>query len=327
MKKTLFTGSACLLLAIGTLKPAPAEITTQTPSVIAQLTNDSLQPVATVEEEVELLDPGTEPRQELRFQPQVNLKQTTIMTMNMNMAMSLAGNPMSGVNLPTTVMTMETIVTKVDANGDIHYQSSCTDADVVVDATVPPEVSKTMKEQIKQIIGLGGSFVADNRGRTKQGNFVIPEGIDERIKPMIKQLSNSLEQLSYPLPEAAVGIGAKWQVSNLLNLNSMNLTQTANYELVSLEDDVAILEVSIQQQADSQELKPPGMPAGAILTLNSYDAQGQGNVKMPLKQLMPISSNFSMTSNTQVQVKQAGSNEETVMGTKLSMEMTLESEL
>ncbi|NET05664.1 MAG: hypothetical protein F6K16_13350 [Symploca sp. SIO2B6] len=325
MKNTLFTGSTCLLLAIGTLKPAPAAITTQTPSVIAQLTNDSLQPTATVEAEVELLDPGAEPRQELRFQPQVNLKQTSIMTMKMNMAMSLANNPMSGVNLPTMVMTMETIVTKIDANGDIHYQSSCTDADVVVDDNVPPEVSKAMQEQIKQIIGLGGSFVADNRGRTKQGNFVVPEGIDENIKPMLKQMSNSLEQFSYPLPEAAVGIGAKWRVSNLLNLNSMNLNQTAHYELVSFEDDVAILEVSMQQQAEPQELNPPGMPSGTILTLTSHDAQGQGNVKMPLNQIMPLSSSFSMISNTQMQFKQAGSNQETVMGSKLSVEMTLES--
>ncbi|MGB7445195.1 MAG: DUF6263 family protein [Coleofasciculaceae cyanobacterium] len=300
MKKRFFVGSICVLLVGGGLKLAPAAISKPSSFSLAQLTNSSQQTVPTAQPQLELLDPGTEAKQELRFQPAVNAKQTAIMVMDMDLTISIAGNSTPKVNLPATEMTMETVVTKVDDNGDIHYQFSYTDVDLVGDESVRPEVREVMREQIRKVIGLSGSVVIDNRGQTKTVNIVVPENIDESTKQMVEQISDSLKQISSPVPSQAVGVGAKWRVSSALNLRGISLSQIATYKLVSLNDDVATLEISIEQEAPQQNISLPGIPNGINLTLQSLDAQGQGQLKMSLNQLMPVSYDFSLLSNTEM---------------------------
>lgn len=278
--------------------------------------------VPAVKPQVKLLSAGVEPRQELRFKPPVNVRQTAIMTMNMDMAMSMAGQPMPTVKLPATVITMNAVVTQVDPNGDIHFKCSYSNADVVGNSTVPPKVLEAMRSQFKKIAGMSGSFIVDNRGQNKGGNFVFLQEIDAQLK---QQISDSLNQISSPLPEEAIGIGARWQTTSLANFRGMKATQTATYELVNLQDGVVTLNVSVQQQAQPQTLKQPGLPSGATLTLRSLNSQGKGQVIVPLNQLFPIRSRLVMNANSQMAVKQAGKAEETTMDAKMQMQLDLDS--
>jgi hypothetical protein len=325
MKKILFASSVCLFLAGRGLQPVPAPASAQMPFGVAQ-TNNSIQASPAVPTQVELLNAGAEPRQELRFRPTVNAKQTMTITTNMDVANSISGQPMPSVKIPESVMKMEVLVNQVDANGDIHFQFSFTDADVVADSTVPPELLNAMRSAIKQVVGLRGTSVSDNRGQIKSGSFVLPEGSDPMIRQLFEQMSNSLDQFSSPLPKEAIGIGAKWRVSSSLNLGLMKLTQTTNYELVALQDNVATLNVSVEQQANSQQLTPPGVPSGMTLTLKSLNSQGQGQMVMPLDEAMPIRSTMSIRSKNEMNVRQAGSGEETPIKTNLTMQMSLESQ-
>lgn len=326
MKKTLLVSSFCVLFAGGGLKPASVPVSAQTPFLVAQ-TNNSTQTAPAVQTTVELLNPGAEPRQELRFRPAVNSKQTLTMTTNMDVATSLSGQPMPKFKIPASVMKMEAVVTQVDPNGDIHSQFSYTDADVVADAAVLPELLNAMQSAIKQIVGLKGSFVTDNRGQIKSGNFDLPEGGDPVTRQLFEQMSNSLDQFSSPVPAEAVGKGAKWRVSSSLNLGGINVSQNITYELVDLQDNVATLNVSMEQQADSQELNVPGMPAGASLTLKSLNSDGEGQIVMRLDGVMPVRSNLAIRSKNQMNIKEPGSGQETTLESNLSMQMTFESQI
>ncbi len=279
----------------------------------------------TVQPKVELLNAGTEPRQELRFKPMVNAQQTATMTMNMDMSSSIAGQPLPSVKLPATAMTMKTVVTKVDNKGDIHYQFSYSNVDVMGNTTFPPQVLNAMRSQIKKMVGMSGSAIVDNLGQTKEASFVLPEGLDQNTKQMLEQTFNSLEQLYSPLPEQAVGIGAKWRVSSSPSTGGMKLTNVTTYELVSLKDNVATLNVSVEQHAAPQNLTQPGLPTKVTITLKSYDSQGQGQVMMPLDFVMPTRSTVSMRSNSEMNLREAGKVEETTMDTNLFTEFTLES--
>lgn len=335
MKNTLFVGSLLFLIAGWGAKPVSTTVNAQTLLVSEQPANNSTPTSATVKPQVELLNAGTQPRQELRLKPKVNAKETATMTMNMDMAMSIAGNPAPKVKLPAMVMTMETVVTKVDANGDIHAQFKYTDADVVADKTVPPELINSIRSNLKKLIGYSGSFMVDNRGQSKQSSFVVSQGVDGISREMIEQISNSLNQISSPVPLEAIGIGAKWRNSSSLNLGGMNLTQITTYQLVNLQDGVATIDVNVEQQAAAQKLILPGLPPTANLTLKSYNSQGQGQVKMQLSRMIPIRStvsirsntetNMSVPSNTERNASNAGKVETIPMGMKLLMDLALES--
>lgn len=320
MKKILLISSICLLTPVWGLKLSFTPASAKSPLVVKQLANNSTTS-RTVQPQVELLNAGTAPRQQLRFKPVVKAEQTATMTMNIDMAMSVSGQPMPQVKLPATVMTMQTVVTKIDANGDIHYQFSYTNADVVTTPTTPPKQLDIMRAQIKKMVGTKGSVVVDNRGRTKTASFVFPKTLDANMKQQMEQMTNSLEQLSSPVPEQAVGIGAKWQVSSSPKIGGMNLAQTATYQLVSFQDNVAILSVDIEQHAKQQNFTRPGLPSGTL----TLDAQGQGQLTQRLNQLMPIRSAVSINSNSEFNSKPAGRTEAMTIGTKLLMNLAFQS--
>ena len=327
MKKTLFVSSLCFLLAGGGFKPATAPVSAEVPSANNQLVSDSTPTSPTVQTKVELLNAGTEPKQELRFKPQVNAKQTVTLTMNMDMTSSIEGRPMPKFQIPASTMKMEAVVTQVDPNGDIHFQFNYTDADVVADSTAQPEIVNAMRSTLKKMVGLKGTFVSDNRGQVKSGNFVIPEGLDPMTKQLLQQVSNSLTQLSAPVPAEAIGKGAKWRVTSSLNLAGINLSQSSIYELASFQDNVANLNITLEQQATSQGLNLPNLPPDATMTLKSLKSQGQGQMKIRLDAAMPMQANISVNSNGEMSLKGANNGKETTVSTQLSMQMTLESQL
>lgn len=325
MKKTLFVGSLCFLIAGWGLKLPATSVNAETASFVKQNTNNPSGTAPAATPQVELLAPGNEPRQELRFKPQVNAKQTATMTMKMDMAMSIGGQTMPSFNAPATVMTMETVVKKVEPNGDIHYQFSYTNVDVVANQNTPPQAIEAMRNQLKKMVGLNGEIIVDDRGQTKDTTFNFPAQLDESLKRSIQQMSSSIEQLSSPLPKESVGTGAKWRVTGPINANGMNITQTTTYELVNLQGNVATIKSTIEQNAGSQNLSSSTMPAGTSMTLKSFTSQGQGEMRMRFDQLIPITSTASMRANMEANMRNSQTNQEMTMGSQVSMQIDLQS--
>jgi hypothetical protein len=247
------------------------------------------------------------------------------MTIKMDMKMSFGARSLPAVKVPASVFTMETKVTKIDANGDIHSEFAYTNAELVGDtANFPAPVLDSMRSSIKSTIGIKGSFITDNRGFYKGGGIIVPEGTETKAKQMLQQMSKSLEQLSTPLPAEAVGKGAKWRVISGSDFTGINLNNIATYELTDLQDGTVALNVSIEQQANPQNVTSPQLPAGTTLSLKSLASSGRGSVAWRLDRLMPFRSTASVSSNSEMSVKNAGSSEESIT-MKMDMEMTLES--
>ena len=327
MKKTLFIASLCLASAGWAIELSPASLSAETPLVVQQpapgvsaLVRNSKTP------QVELLNPGGEPRQQLRLKPAINVKETTVMTVKMDMDISASGRSSAAAKIPVSVMTFETKVTKIHPNGDIYYEFAYTNADIVGDTgNAQPAALNAMRSALKNMVGVKGSFIMDNRGFHKGGDIILPEGADNNVKQMVRQMSKSLEQLASPLPAEAVGKGAKWRVSSFSNFSGINVNDIATYELASWQNGVASLNVSIEQQANPQNITSPQLPPGATLTLKSFASQGRGAATMRLDRLIPFRSTVSISSNSEMSAKNAGSSQESTIKTKMAMEMTLES--
>ncbi|MCY7383109.1 MAG: hypothetical protein LH628_11120 [Microcoleus sp. CAN_BIN18] len=327
LKKTLFVASLCLAstgLAIGL---SPASLSAKTPLVVQQpASNLSVPAIDSKPPQVELLNPGVEPRQQLRLKPSLGIKKTTTMAVKMEMAVSTADKSMNVTKVPTMVLTIDTQATKIDANGDIHYEFSYANADIAADTpNLPTAALDSMRSAVKKLVGLKGSFIMDSRGGNKGGSFTLPAEADNNVKQMVQNMSKSLQQLASPLPAEAVGKGAKWRISFPSNAGGMNVNQTAIYELIDLQDGVATLKTSVEQQANPQNLTLPQLPAGSTMAIKSFVSQGQGEVIMRLDQLMPVRSIVSINSNSEMTLKMAGNPKELIIKTKLLMEMTLNS--
>ena len=325
MKKNLFIGGIAFAIAATSLKPLVTPVNAET-SILTKQTQQRPKITPTAKSQIELISEGAEPRQELRLKPTIGTKETANMRMNIDMMTSMAGKTSPALKMPATVITFESVVKNVESNGDINYDFTYTDADVVGDTNLPPAAVAQMRAEMKKLKKFKGSVAIDNRGQTKKANFTIPPGSDPSFKQMIGQMSNSIEQISAPLPQQAVGIGAKWQVTNGVNVSGMAINQVATYELVDFKDGVATLNINLAQQAlKPQKLNLPQSPKGVTVTLKSYIGSGQGRALVRINKLTPITSTMTMRASSQISTVVPNTKEELTLDQQMSMLLSIES--
>jgi Family of unknown function (DUF6263) len=329
MKKSIIiAGIAFIVAGIG-IKPLQ-NVNAKTPAVkptVNQSTPTNTPKITPgAKSGIELLSNGAEPRQQLRIKPTVGTKEVADMKVSMDMEMSVEGKPIPRFNMPATIMKADIVVTKVEPNGDIHYDFSYRDVDIQGDTSLPPAVISKMRGEIKKLSGMKGTVVVDSRGQTKKANFSFPQGTDSFVKQYIDQFSNSMQQLSTPFPQETVGVGAKWRANESVNVSGMAVNQSALYELVSLKDGIATFNVTIEQQIpNGQKLNLPQVPQGMTVTVKSFDGKGQGQAQINMNKIMPVSSNVSMTANSVWGMTPANSKQETSMNQQVSIQMSIDS--
>jgi hypothetical protein len=317
MKKLLLYSSICCLVTAAGLT-----VNAETPSLVKQQAKTQIAS-ATAQPQVELLEAGNEPRQELRFRPQANAKQTSTMTLQMDTDVSMAGQTMPKVDLPPITVAIDTVVTKVEPNGNIHFKSSYSNVDVMNSSSLPPQVLEAMRSQMKKMVGTSGSFIIDNRGQIQTAKFASSQKSDSNLKQFSEQMSTSFDQMSSPLPQEAIGIGAKWRVTTTPSLSGMSVQQTITYELVNLKDNIATLNMWFEQHANPQKLTLPGIPNGATVTLKSLESKGDGRLMMQLDRPFPLRANLIANSKNEMSIQQAGKAGEAIRNGKFYMRLNL----
>lgn len=325
MKKIFLASSIFLVFAGWGLEQNLKSVNAQPASIVIQTQKQATKAQNAKIPQLKVISTGTGNKEKLRFTPKVGAKQTVNVTLNKDTLMSIGDFKMPRAKLPAYIITLDSTVTKVEPNGDISYDIAYSDVNIKGDAQTRPELIRVISKQIGQLENFKGSAVIDNQGRTKQINYVIPSTVDVNIKFLVEQLSNSLQQLSSPVPEEAVGTGAKWQVSSDASINGINLKQTTNYELVNVKDGVATLNVNLQQQEKStQVIDYPGLPLDGILTLQSFKGNAKGTATIQLDKVMPVSSQLSLLTDSQYIGKNVNTLEETPMISKFTMDMNIQ---
>lgn len=269
---------------------------------------------------VKLLDAGTGPKHRLRLKPAVGWGQTVVMKMNMTMAMD-AGPALKVPRtvLPTMIMTMQVTVSEVDQAGNAHYDLALGDIGVEP-GNAKPEVVKAVRRSLAKMKGFKGHATVDPRNFTLEGAFEIPPDVDASTKQMLDGMSQSITQLSSPLPEEPVGVGARWKVSSKLGANGVNLSQTAVYTLTKLDGDHIAFSVDIAQTADHQELRAPGMPPGSKLSITAWKGTGAGDAELELdKLLLPVHATVSLGEHAKMLIEAGSDKQEMTMDVEIGI--------
>lgn len=236
--------------------------------------------------QVKLLEPGAEPRTELRLHPKAGDKQTVTVATKMKMEMGLGGAPAQPVQLPEINLVMEVTVKSVDPNGDIAYEVVIADAGVAGDAANTPQ-GAGMKASLGVIKGLSGIGTTSARGISKGSELQMPANAAPEARQGIEQIKDIVSRVGVALPEEPVGPGAKWEVRMPVKSQGITLSQTATYMLVSVEGDRIRAKNTLSQTAAKQKIESPGMP-GMKLDLTKMEGQGVGDVTLDTSRVLPI---------------------------------------
>lgn len=271
---------------------------------------------ASPEPVVTLLEAGTDPKP-LRLKLTKGQSVTAEMIMKMSMKMDINGMKPPQVALPPTRMLMKMTVTDVMAD-TFNYTFEVTEAAPMKAEGVQPTVMEAMSKALKNAVGLKGKGTIDDRGMNKGATFDLPPNMDPQTRQLMDGMRDAVGRMSAPLPTEPVGVGGKWKVAQQLAQNGMTLDQTATYTVKAIDGDTLTFDVAVEMNAKAQEVKAPGMPAGATMMLESMRGSGGGTTVQSLKSLLPELAKVKIDTSMKSTVKAGGQSQ------KMAMDMTMD---
>jgi hypothetical protein len=249
---------------------------------------------------VELLIVGAQPTQQLRLKPIVGSKQQNSLVWDWQSEVNVGGQ-ITAVPLPSIQASIVTQVQKIDPNGDIHYELRYQNIGIKEDATSKSsKLTALFKQSLQSLAGMTATSVISPQGKTKSTKITWPNQpgrkLDKTQQSLLDKFSESVGSLSAPLPEFPIGIGARWQQKSPITVNGITFEQHMIYELTDRRDNVATIQVSIEQSIpESSKTAPTGMQ------FKSLKSTGQGQLVWNLDQPIPSTSSLQLKSEAQIQ--------------------------
>jgi hypothetical protein len=289
--------------------------------LLAPVAGRADQPAPPDAPRVKLLAPGRPPLRALRYSAKEGQKGVMTMSLNMTMEMSFGSQALPAQAIPEMRYGLGYQVTKVDPQGDIRYEFTLQDPEVVSGPGVSPMVLEAMKTNVEKMRGLHGHAVINSRGLVRDAEVVIPEGADPQLRQLLDGMRQSFRQLAAPFPEEPVGVGAKWETTMRINQNGITLDQVGVSELTSLEGESGRLGLTLTQKAEPQKVQTANMPAGTHMNLSSLTSTGDGETAFDLRQLVPVKAQIKLHSEMKAGLKMG--QDEQPMGMKMDMSMIM----
>ena len=261
---------------------------------------------------VTLTSPGTGTRSPLRFAARRGTRSTLTMSMKMAIGIEVGGNVVPPTPTPAIRMVMSVTVIGVDPAGDMTYEMKTRKVEALPGKGVTPEVLASTTAALAGMSELAGRATVTSRGFARDVSLDVPATATQQTRDMLGGMKQSLSQLSAPLPEEPVGIGATWDTTTVLEQNGMRLTQIAHYTLLARTRTRASLGVTIEQHALPQTIVANGLK----LELVSYEGGGAGQTAFDLGMLVPRRSTVKV--HSALEMKMPGND---ALKMKLDLEM------
>lgn len=245
-----------------------------------------LAPAGQAAEELEITveDHGQEPRRQLRYNVQAGDTQRIRMAMRMRMQQRMAQFAMPETRIPEIMTTFQVTVDEVE-DDVIHYSGRYVEVEVAQDANVEAFLRDMLVQQMELLREARFKAQMTTRGVFISAEFDVEDAGE--VGQMLRSFEQSFDQMSIPLPEEAIGQGARWRAETTPTMDGLTFDQTTTTELVSLDGDNLTLRTTVRMLAEDQALDAPGAPAGA-LHVEKFESEGVIEADMGLGRIMPV---------------------------------------
>jgi len=240
---------------------------------------------------LKLLGKGAEPRTALRLHPAPGDKQTIILSAKVGLETKMSGDQPSPFKLPSLTNTLDIpldiTVKDVSNKGDITYEVTASDAGGGGEPRQgAPQGARAKKPAVSEAKGMSATGTISSRGFGKELEFKGPPGTDPQIRVLMDLMKDVFGQLTVPLPEEPIGVGAKWEFKAPIQSHGIKVEQTASYELVSLEGESFKIKGTTTQRAANQKIDNPIMP-GMKVDLTKWSGKSGSELGLDAGKLMP----------------------------------------
>lgn len=251
---------------------------------------------------VRLLDAGAEPRSAASYAIAKGAVKPLQMDMDLEMAMEAAGMKLPATKMPTMVLLFN-FTTGDRAGAEWPIDGKLSKISVTARGETQDQIAAGLRPQLQQLEGLGMNYFVDEKGRIRDVKVTLPPALPPMAGQMMSGMTQSVESMTSPLPNEAIGIGAKWEVLSRIVANGADLLQVSTFTLEKRNGDVLSLNADVRQFAAKEAVNPPGMPKGATARLLSYKCQGGGKPVFDLTDVAPTNGSMSIQSSMSIELK------------------------
>lgn len=272
---------------------------------------------------VTVRDFGATDRAPLRYRFAKGAKETMKMTMDLQTEITVDGQKAPSTRAPVITMEADGMVTNVEANGsaDVTFTFSRTGVDPT---GVDPQMQAMLGQMLKSMEGTVVKTTLTTRGLCTRAEVMLPPGAAPSIQATIDGMKQSLSEMCLPLPEEAVGAGARWDVEMNLTSGGITMQQTNRVTLRERTGDSLVLDIEISQKADAQDVQSPQLPPGAKYRLNSLSGTGKGRSAIKLSSTVPTRADVTSDALINSSVTVAANVPAQTMVQSMKMKMTIE---
>jgi hypothetical protein len=228
---------------------------------------------------VELLEAGSQDRSKLRYGLSPGQSQKLRVTSSSSIKMSVAGMQGQQFEMPPIHWDVR-LEPKSAKGGQYTVEAKVTKASLDDDGSTPAMIKRQLEGAVKALRGASGKVILDERGRVRSVDSSIAQAgsMGSRVRG---QLEDLLRFLPVPLPEQAVGDGARWRITRTVERSGVEATHQVVYTLEQGKDGSRQVKATIEQTADEQTIQ---RPRGNV-KLTRYKGEGALQGKLPLDRL------------------------------------------
>ena len=238
--------------------------------------------------------------------------------MDMGITTKMGDMETPSVKLPAVQMSMDLEVKEVTQDGVISYEMTMGEAVIAEGADANPQVVEAMKASLANMKGLNGAGKLSSRGLNLGAQVKVAPDATPDVRQAVDQMSDSISRMATPLPEEAVGPGAKWEVRMPIKNQGMTINQVGTVEVISIDGDVVTMKTDLVQSAANQKIQSPDMPQ-MKLDLTKMTGKGSGETTVDLNQVLAVSGKLNTHSEMNMNMSMGGQ--------KQSMTMTMDMDI
>jgi len=240
--------------------------------------------------EVTLIDPGSHPRRPLRYRFRPDQAESMVIE-SRGVGSTAIGDRQMKLPIPPLRTVYRIEAKEVMAAGDLRFGFRAESMEVIEAPGNNLLIVEGAKALFRAMEGLRGHGTITSRGIGLEAEVDEPRPKDPMVRQAVDGIRQSLRQFPIPLPEEAVGKGARWKVRMPVTANGVEVEQTAVYKLVDVFGDRLFFEALSTSSASGLEFQEP-IPFGGGKTrtvkVDSLELSGTDKGTFDLARLVPF---------------------------------------
>ena len=243
--------------------------------------------------QLELVDPGTEPRHRLARAPTPGTTEPITVTLDSTTHLRADGQALPEIVSPT--LSLKGRIEIDDVRDDaIVVRHLVDEVAIADDSTAPALLVQQLVAAKPAFASYRATLTLDPRGGLREGSVEVPAEAGAAATQLLHQLTDSLVQSQVPLPQAAVGTGAKWTAVSRVEQGQMAVRQQVDYELTKIEGTRLLLTATVKQSLLDTHVAVPGMP-GTKAKVELFRSTGHGTIELDTAHVVPTDCRLQLT--------------------------------